>query len=106
MIQFNAVITLGQHGVLLEAEQIDKERDADGFAAFFIAADDRKSVIYMNMDYFDPPKFYTREDAEDYFEKINYPEQPPSYSNEEVFSKSELAGISQAIALEILKGNR
>lgn len=106
MIQFNAVITLAGRGVLLEAEELDQEPDADGLSEFFIAADDRKSVIYMNMSYFRPPMLFTQEDAEDYFEKVNYPEQPPSYSSEEVFSKAELSEISQAIALEILKAHR
>ncbi len=106
MIQINAVITLDGQGVLLEAEEVSQQSDADGYSEFFIAADDRKSVIYMNINYFRPPSLHTREDAEDYFEKINYPEQPPSYSSENVFSKEELSTISQTIALEILKAYR
>jgi hypothetical protein len=103
MLQFNSVILLNRKGVLLTAVEFDSLPDADGYVSFGINADDRDSVIYINIDYFQPPTFYTPEDAADYFEKINYPQLPPSYSNDDVFTSNELFAIGQAIAIYVFQ---
>lgn len=103
MLQFNSVIMLNQKGVLLTVEELDTWPDADGYISFAITANDRDSVIYVNMNYFRPPTFYTAEDAEEYFEKINYPQLPPSLSKEDVFTREELFTIGQAIATYVFQ---
>lgn len=96
MLQSSSVILLNRKDVLLTAEELNPCPNADVYSSFGISIGDRESVIYINMDYFRLPTFYTPEDGADYFEKINYSQLPPSFSKEGILTSDELFVIGQA----------
>jgi len=81
--------------VLLTVEQLERFADIDGFSRYDIRAGERRSVVQINVTY--EPAILTPQDAEAYFEAVNYPEQLPAYDEQDVFSAEELWDIAAAI---------
>jgi hypothetical protein len=95
MVPFNLEIELENTMVPASIEQMDRLADADGFIRFDVTAGERRSVVYVNVENDLPPA--TPQDAEAYFEAVNYPEQVSAFSEEDVFTRDEVIVIGQAI---------
>jgi hypothetical protein len=95
MVPFNLKVEMAGGHVLLTVEQLERFADADGFSRYDIRAGERRSVVQINVTY--EPKIVTPQDAEAYFEAMNYPEQLPAYDDREVFTPNELSDIAAAI---------
>jgi len=95
MVPFNLEIELENHPVLASIEQLDRLADTDGFIRFDVTCGERRSVIYVNVENDLPP--VTPQDAETYFEAVNYPEHVSAFSMDEVFTRTEVIVIGNAI---------
>jgi hypothetical protein len=95
MVPFNLEIELENLPCEVLIEQLDRLADADGFIRFDVTAGDRRAVVYVNVEN-DLP-LVTPQDAEAYFEAVNYPEQVSAFSEEEVFVPDEVMLIGRTI---------
>jgi hypothetical protein len=95
MIPFNLEVDMACEHVLLKAEQLERFADADGFSRYDIRSGERRSVVWINVNY--EPQIVTPQDAEAHFEAVNYPEQLPAYDQQEIFTLVELGNIAAAI---------
>lgn len=80
MVPFNLTIELQNIPCDLLAEQLDRLADEDGFIRFDVTCGERRSVIYVNVEN-DLP-LVTPQNAEAYFEAVNYPEQVSAMSED------------------------
>jgi hypothetical protein len=95
MVPFNLEIELENITMQSSIERLDRLADEDGFIRFDATIGERRSVIYVNVENDLPP--VTPQDAEAYFEAVNYPEQLSAFSEEEVFTRREVMVIGKAI---------
>ncbi|MEB0280694.1 hypothetical protein [Mucilaginibacter sp. 10B2] len=95
MVPFNLEVEMAGEQVLLTAEQLERFADADGFIRYDIRTGERHSVVQINVTY--EPKIVTPQDAEAFFEAVNYPEQLPAYDEQDVFTPDELREIAAVI---------
>lgn len=95
MVPFNLTIELENEPCEAVVEQLDRLADADGFVRYDVTCGERRSVIFVNVEN-DLP-LTTPQDAEAYFEAVNYPEQVDYFSEEEVFSLEEVRLIGKAV---------
>jgi poly-gamma-glutamate capsule biosynthesis protein CapA/YwtB (metallophosphatase superfamily) len=95
MVPVNLDVDFENQPVEVTAEQLERFADVDGFSRYDIRVGDRRSVVQINVTY--EPPIVTAQDAEAYFEAVNYPEQPVAYDEQEVFDTDELRVIAAAI---------
>ncbi|MFA6083542.1 hypothetical protein [Mucilaginibacter sp.] len=95
MVPFNLDLELTANPVTITVEQLDRLADEDGFIRFDVSCAERRSVVFVNMENELPP--VTSQDAEAYFEAVNYPEQVSAFSEDEVFTPEEVKAIAAAI---------
>jgi hypothetical protein len=96
MVPFNLQLELNGRQVIISAEQLDQLADEVGFMRYQVKAADRTSVIYVNIE--DERRIpLTAQDAEDYFETLQYAEQGIGYSLDDIFTVDEAIAIAKAI---------
>lgn len=100
MVPFQIELKLAANPVNVTVEQLDRLADEEGFIRYDVTCGQRRSVILVNVENDLPLPM--PQDAETYFEKLHYPEQVSSFSEEEIFSRDEITAIGDAI----LKYNR
>ena len=95
MVPFNLEIELENIPCEVLVEQLDRLADAEGFIRFDVTCAGRRSVVYVNVEN-DLP-LATPQDAEAYFEAMNYPEQVSAFSEDDVFTRDEVRLLGRAV---------
>lgn len=106
MKQFEIEILIAGRRCVVQAEELDPWPDPEGYVRYGLTAGGMASVISVDAEYWSKPFLATAEDAEDYFERINYPIQRPFLSDNNIFSNAELRMIAGAIAKYIAYANQ
>jgi hypothetical protein len=101
MEQFNLALKLDGQKTILQASRLDPQYDADGYVCYAVYAAKRNSLICVNEEYYNLPLIYTPQDAWNYYEKINYPESAPAYSEDDAFNTDEIRLIGKTIGEHI-----
>ncbi|SDE62888.1 hypothetical protein SAMN05216464_10820 [Mucilaginibacter pineti] len=100
MVPYSVEIELGNKMCALLVEQLQNFADVDGFCRYDVTAGERRSIIYVNVEYEDPQPLQTVADVENYYELIHYigqPRQAYPETDDELFTTSELNTIAAAI---------
>lgn len=99
MVPFFLTLELDNQALTITVEQLQHFADVDGYCRYHIAAGERRSVIYVNLDYKDPQPPVVPQDLETYYEAVHYPEQPQAYTeaDDDMFKIRELNTIAAAI---------
>jgi hypothetical protein len=99
MVPFFLELELDNKALTITVEQQQNFADVDGYCRYDITAGDRRSVVYVNVDYEDPLPPVIPQDLETYYEAVHYPEQAQAFidGDDELFSTSELNLIAAAI---------
>ena len=96
MVLINLQLELNARQVKISAEQLDQLADEVGFMRYQVKAADRTTVVYVNIE--DEQRIpLTPQDAEDYFETLQYPEQGIGYTLDDIFTTDEAIAIAKAI---------
>jgi len=107
MDSFEIEVKLEQGLTRLQAKQIDEYGGRD-FARFEVAVIEpglsRRSLILVDTDYWMPPPYWTPGSAEEYYERLHYPNPVDwAYSDELIFSQEEVFLIGKAISRHFCK---
>jgi len=96
MVPFNLEIQLSGKPVIINAEQLDRLADDEGYIRYDVREGKRRAVVYVNVEDQTMP-LETVQDAEAYFEAVHYPEHLPAFSIEDDFASEEIQIIGNAI---------
>jgi len=96
MVPFNLEIELADKPVIINAEQLDRLADDEGYIRYDVTEGLRRAVIYVNVEDQTMP-LETARDAGAYFEAVHYPEHLPAFSIEDDFASEEVQIIANAI---------
>ena len=99
MVPFFLELELDNKMLTITAEQLQNFADVDGYCRYDITCGDRRSVVYINVDYVEPQQPVTVQDWEDHYEAIHYEKQAQAFIDDynELFSKRELNLIAASI---------
>jgi hypothetical protein len=97
MERFDLTLKLDGHLTIQQVSRLDAQYDVDGYVRYAVDAGKRNSLICVNEEYYSLPLIYTPQDAWNYYEKINYAEYTPAYSDDDVFTSNEVRLIGKAI---------
>lgn len=99
MVPFFLGIELNNKPLTITVEQLQNFADVDGYCRYDITAGERRSVVYVNVEYEEPQRPVIPQDFDNYYEAIHYPEQAQAFidDDDELFSARELNLIAAAI---------
>lgn len=98
MVPFFLELELDNKMLTITVEQLQNFADVDGYCRYDITAGERRSVVYVNVEYEDPQAPVIPQDLETYYEAIHYPEQAQAFiDDDELFSTKELNLIAAAV---------
>ena len=96
MVPFNLEVELAGKPVTINIEQLDRLADDEGYICYDVTEGVRRAVIYVEVEDQSMP-LETVQDAEAYFEALQYPEHPPAFSTENDFASEEVQMVANAI---------
>jgi hypothetical protein len=96
MVPFDIEVEIEDKSATASAEQLSQLADTEGFIRYRVTMGERASVVYVSIEN-ELRQIITRQDAEAYFEAINYPEQVFAYTEDDVFTLEEARIIGAAI---------
>jgi hypothetical protein len=96
MVPFNLEVELTGNPVIINAEQLDRLADDEGYIRYNVTEGIRCAVIYVNVEDQIMP-LETVQDAEAYFEAVHYPEHLPAFCTEDDFTSNVIQMIANAI---------
>lgn len=96
MVPFNLEIEFAGKTETINAEQLDRLADEEGFIRYDVTEGMRRAVVYVNVEDQIMP-LETKQDMDAYFEAVHYPENQPTFSVDDDFSTAEVNIIANAI---------